>query len=222
MANGYNLITITNSDTPDHTDILCYPDTVTEEGATRDGTLEDDGFRIAAGLGADAVFQDWERESGRAFHYIARSYTSSDGFTDTDPPVEFTNILDGLWVTLVTRDDLTTNAELALNLMITEPPRKEGGPRSVSHEFKGRPRPVTYFGQTIIERLNYPITIPNFSIGDLAILKALEEADDTLCIRDNFGNKMYGRMVNLPISEDIAASSFTLSFVNEHFVEAVI
>jgi hypothetical protein len=210
MANGYNLVTIVNSDTPDHTDILRFLATETVN----------ESIRIAEGLGADAVFQDWEIESGVGYKYVARSYVSSGGFTDSAASSTFVNTLDGLWITLVTRDSLTTNAELALNLLVSSG-RKTPTHKQASHEFKGRSKPVTYFGQTSTLQLDYSVEIFSVDRSKLAILRALEEADDVLCVRDSMGNKLFGRMIGLPIAEQMEGSFFSLSFHDVDFEEGV-
>lgn len=210
MANGYNLVVGANPDTPHRNDILRFLATETINEA----------IRIAEGLGVDPSFQDWETESGIGYKYVVRAYLSTGGFTDSAATASIINDLDGLWVTLITRDSLTTNAELAVNLSITSA-HKTVNQKSASHEFKGRLKPVTYFGQTVITQLDYSVYIPTVDRAKLAALTALYEANDVLCVRDNFGNKLYGRMMGLPIQEGVEGDSFGLSFHDEDFTEAV-
>lgn len=210
MASGYNQTIILNSDTPDHTDLFRYR--VDEGIATM--------IRIAAGLGADAIFNDYHIISGVSYQYVARSFLSTGGYTDSDPTSVFINNLDGLWITEVERASLISNAALSLNLFITGA-RKVPQYQSASRKFKGRAAELTVFGQQTGLTFSYDVIVPLAELPKLDTLQALFDANATLCIRDSLGNRMFGRMNAIPFTDQIQGGFFSLQFTQEDFTEAV-
>ena len=210
MANGFNQIVITNSDTPDHTDLFRY---VSSEGILT-------AIRIAADLGEDAVFSDYHIISGVAYCYFARSFLSTGGYTDSDPTSPITNTLDGLWISEVTSDSQTSNAAQSLNLFITGA-RKQVSYQSTSRKFKGRPSPMTIFGQQTGLAFSYDVIVPRANLSQLDTLQSLFDANDTLCVRDPLGNRLFGRLNQIPFLDQINGDFFPLTFQQEDQTEAV-
>lgn len=210
MATGFNQIVITNSDTPDHTDLFRYR--VDEGSASM--------IRIAAGLGEDAVFNDYHIVSGIGYQYVARSFLTTGGYTDSDPSSIFTNDLDGIWISQVTSASTTSNAERALNLFITSA-QKLPQYQSASREFKGRTRPMTIFGQQTGLTFAYDVIVPLTDLAKLDTLQSMFEANTTLCVRDLLGNRMFGRMNQIAFNDQIDGNFFPLQFTEEDFTEAV-
>lgn len=213
MALGYNQVTITNSDTPDHTDLYRY---LESEGI-------DSKIRIAQDLGVDAVFNDWEVVSGLTYRYVARSYLtpgSLGGYSDSAPSSATTLILEGLWITQVTRESVTDNSALSLNLFISGA-RKSLGYQSASREFKGRTLPLTVFGQSTLQVLNYDVVVPNLDLANLDTLEGLYIANTTLCVRDALGNRIFGRLLPFQFVDLLDGDFFPLAFQEESFDEAV-
>ena len=180
-------------------------------------------IRIAEDLPPDAVFNDYHVASGVAVRYFARAYLtagSSGGYTDSDPTDAITGDLDGLWITEVTTDSTTTNAAQSLNLFITGAraiPSFEGE----SRKFDGRSAELTIFGQQTGLILSYDLVVPLAEISKLETLQSLLDANTTLCIRDNLGNRMFGRMNSIPFNDLTTGDFFSLTFVEEDFDEEV-
>jgi hypothetical protein len=210
MADGFNQITITNSDTPDHTDLFRYLDS---EGI-------DSKIRIAQDLGEDAVFNDWEVVSGISYRYIARSYLSSGGYSDSDPSDATTLILDGLWITQVTRESVTDNSALSLNLFISGA-RKQLAYQAASRSCKGRIKPLTVFGENTLQILSYDVVVANIDLAQLETLETLYRANTTLCARDALGNRVFGRLQPFAFQDMLSGDFFPITFQEEHFTEAV-
>jgi hypothetical protein len=210
MAVGFNQVIITNSDTPDHTDLFRYVDS---EGIASK-------IRIAKDLGEDAVFDDWEIISGIAYRYVARSYLSTGGYSDSAPSDAETQALDGLWITQVTRESVTSNSALSLNLFITGT-QQTPAYQMASREFKGRTKMLSVFGQNISQVLNYAIVVPNVDLARLDTLEALYRANTTLCVRDALGNRIFGRLMPFQFQDELSGDYFNISFREEHFVEEV-
>lgn len=210
MANGFNQVVITNSDTPDHTDLFRYVDS--------EGILT--AIRIAADLGEDAVFSDYHIVSGVGYRYFARSFLSTGGYTDSDPSSLMVNTLDGLWISEVTSDSQTSNAAQSLNLFITTA-KKQQNYQNASRKFKGRTSAMTIFGQQTGLSFAYDVIIPRSSFAQLDTLQAIFDVNNTLCIRDPLGNRMFGRMNAIPFQDQINWDSFPLSFVQQDWTEAV-
>ena len=213
MANGFNQVVIANSDTPDHQDLYRFVD--------GEGILT--AIRIAEDLPPDAVFNDYHVASGVSVRYFARAYLtagSSGGYTDSDATDAITGDLDGLWITEVTTDSTTTNAAQSLNLFITGA-RRIPQYESESRKFDGRTAELTIFGQQTGLVLSYDVVVPLAEISKLETLQSLLDANTTLCIRDNLGNRMFGRLNSIPFSDLIVGDFFSLTFLEEDFDEEV-
>lgn len=210
MAEGFNQVIITNSDTPDHTDLYRYVDS--------DGI--DSKIRIAEDLGEDAVFNDWEIVSGITYRYVARSYLSTGGYSDSAPSDPITQTLDGLWIGQVTRESTTDNSALSLNLFISGA-SKSLGYQAASREFKGRAKAMTVFGQNVLQTLAYDVVVPNISLAQLDTLETLYGANTTLCVRDPLGNRVFGRLLPFQFVDTLAGDFFPLVCQEEHFIEYV-
>lgn len=145
---------------------------------------------------------------------------SSGGYTDSDPTSVITQTLDGLWVTQVTRASATDNSALSLNLFNTEI-SKTLDYESTTKIYKGRAAGFTVFGQQTGVALAYQIVIQLAEIAKLDTLVSLYLANATLCIRDSRGNKIYGRMLGLPIQDQNDFDTFSLNFHDESFDEEI-
>jgi len=180
-------------------------------------------IRIATDLPPDAVFNDYHIISGIDYRYFARSYLtpgSSGGYTDSDPTSVVANDLDGLWISEVTSDSVTSNAAQVLNLFITGA-RTVSQYQNSSRKFKGRAAEVTVYGQQTGLEFGYDAVVPLAEISKLDTLQSLFDANTTLCVRDALGNRMFGRMNAIPFNDLIVGDIFSLQFTEEDYTEAV-
>jgi hypothetical protein len=180
---------------------------------------------ISPRLGANALYLDYHVANDlysdyNEYTYMARSYkVSTLGFTDSDPSSNVGIILGSLHLHVVDKTSTTSNASLKVKLSITDPIIKRFIKKQRNVAMKGRTQFITYAGQAKHTELVYQVVIPRGDTTTYAALEAVFNADATLCIRDTDKNKIFGRFLELPRQDDLAANRFTLSFTESDFRE---
>jgi hypothetical protein len=210
-------IAITNSDTIDHSRILRQ----TVYGG-------DEYIVISPKLGNDALFLDYHAASDIGgsgsdeilYRYKARSYkVTTLGFTDSGV-VELLQTLSKLHIHVVDKVSTTSNAGLKVALDVVDEVTKKyvKKQRSVGHQ--GRGQFITYAGQAKHIELTYNCLIKRAEdTTTYPALEAVHNANLPLSIRDLFGNKIFGRILELPKTDLHATIRFTITCIEEFHQE---
>jgi hypothetical protein len=187
-ADGCVQATFINSDTPDSNDLL------------RDGVL------IGEGIAANGTFRDFNVAKGVTYTYIPRAVDSGLVTEGDDESISIT--LRRLWIHLLTKTSSTSNASgEAISLRNQAPTEWVPRHSAIKHELAGRSEPLTTFGQAEFKEVRATVKILDSEATTLTRLREIYAANSDICVRDQKGNIMFGRIANL---EEQKFSTFTL------------
>lgn len=191
---GYIQATIANSDTPAHNELWRY---VTSEGSAS-------AIQLADSLAVDGTFRDYTAASDIEYSYYAVAVDGSGLIAQSTTQVE-TLTLARLWLHEVTEGG-TQNALNPLGLAQRLTPRFSDGIISAVKRAVGRTKPQMVFGQTRERTLSVEVQLKDSDRAMLDSLFDLFHSNSLLCVRDQLGHKLFGRIVMLPTQDNIAAS----------------
>ena len=215
-ASGYVELIIANPDSPLYNDIYRYLSTETT----------DDAIKIASRLPINALFQDFSPISGQGYKYFAQAVNSAGGFTNSVVSSTTTLTLSTLWLHIVSRtaaasSNAVSGQIVAVNNLAPGDYLQEH--QSDRKKARGRRRPVTIIGQTTTRSIRYQVVLTDADelIGKLDTLEAIFDANATACVRDQRGNRIFGRVNRLPLSHMHTFSAVNIEAVEEDYTEAL-
>ena len=215
-ASGYIELIIGNPDSPEYNDIWRY----------LSGETTDDAIKIASTLPINAVFQDYSAISGQGYIYFAQAVNSLGGFTNSVVSSTTTLTLSLLWLHVVQEAVGTSSNAVAgeiVSLSNMAPGEVTQEIMSDRKKARGRTKPVTILGQSESKKLRYNVILTD---GDVAIgkqdaLNAIFEANETICARDQRGNRVFGRIIQLPLVHSHTYSGVALEVIQTDFTEGL-
>jgi hypothetical protein len=210
-ATGAVQISIANSDTPAYTYIYRY---VTSAGASS-------AIRISPSLGADATYIDNNCKSGVSYTYFARSFVSSGGYSDSSTAA-VTLSLSYLHLHTISRTSTTSNAAISavllnpgkINKAIINPQRQV--------QFTGRSSDETLFSQSSYEQVTYNVLINQSEILTEGLIDSIIAAQTSVCVRDQAGNRIIGKLSKIPYADTHFGIEFQLVATQEDYSEAIV
>ncbi len=213
---GYVELIIANPDAPAYNDIYRYLSTQTT----------DDAIKIASRLPVNALFQDYSPISGQGYIYFVQAVNSSGGFTNSVVSSVTTLTLSTLWIHVVSRTaGSSSNAVAGQVVALTNlaPAEDANDLLSVSKRARGRTRPVTIVGQTVTRTLRYSViaTDADVALGKLDTLDLIFLANATVCVRDQRGARIFGRVTELPLVHTHHLAALALEATEEDYTEAL-
>lgn len=238
---GYNQISIANSDTVTKNQIWRYP---ADEGAggpllteSGDEILDESGLEletevqgdsslailIADNVAEDGTFRDDNIESGQYFLYFVRAFNAL-GLTTDSLHSSAVVTLSYLHLHAVTKESTTSNV-LGTAVALANPPSQEVSltHHEARHKLAGRTRPQTVYGIATSRRESRSIIIPYTEANKLKDLLAIKRATRTgvACLRDQVGNKSFGKIGSLRITDEAALHRGSFEFLETKYVEAL-
>lgn len=208
-------VAVTNSDTVDHTRI-----TVQEVFGA------DVVEFISPRLGNDATFLYFATRADNGgtganeliYRFKARSYTTAQGYTDSSGS-ELSLTLEKLHIHVVDKTSVASDGRLHVSLPIVGDITKKYIKSHKSASYQGRTEFVTHAGQSKYAELTYDCHVVDGDTLTYPALKAVFDANATLCIRDPRGNKIFGRMKDLPKVSLHGLTRFSLTFIETEHTE---
>jgi hypothetical protein len=196
---GYILVTITNSDTP----------TYNEVWRRQLGQTATDAIQISpSSVAVDGTFLDYGVTSGITYVYFVRAYNALLYSTSADAQSSIT--LTQLVISLPTSTSSTSNASASASLL-----NQSAGPlnkQQVRATIKliGRSSPVPLLGPTIGGALTQTVIILTSQPGLYATAMAILESGELVCVRDQFGNRVFGKVGNVQVTD--VSTYWTINF----------
>lgn len=195
-AGGYNLIQVTNSDTPSYNEIWAYRE-------DRDSST---AICIGASLPKNVAFQDFNRASGERWRYFARAY-NSNGYAQSATASAVALSLTSLFVHAVSRTGTASNANGNVAIL-TNPPTNtyEQARRQSGMKLLGRTAPSVARSQFRQQKLTEgPIVARagKAQLDNLTTIKDLAASSRStiVCVRDQAGNRLFGKLTQCEIAE---------------------
>lgn len=211
---GYIQIVITNSDTPDYNHIYRR---LTSESAGNE-TL------IADSVPVDGVFRDYNIKSGTSYTYFARAVNAPAGviesFTDSATDSATLN-LSLLWVHLLTKASPSANASGTpvglinpdgLGQLVEDAAQRR-------KKCRGRSLPVAVYGQHTLRRFTSTCMIQATEESKLNTLRDIYATNTDVCVRDQTGLMIFGRMITLREACDYRLTLVTFTVAETDYDE---
>lgn len=191
-------IQATNSDTPDEQEIWRYDD----------GQTTADAIRIARGLPPNFTFQHFNVQSGKTYWFFIRAITS--GLSTDSTPDDAVVTLDQLYVHVVDREGTLDDALGSVVSLVQTDQSLTCTQQSGIYNLKGRPKPFKVYGGISQKVLSTTCYISRGDIGTYNNLVSAYEAQSVVCVRDQIGNLLFGKIDQLTTKED--GPRFDVSF----------
>jgi hypothetical protein len=209
---GHVLLQITNSDTPTYNELWRYLSTAAASTA----------IKIGAGLPKNASFSDYHPVSGLTYKYFARAYASTGLFTDSTVSSSVGVTLPNLFIHAVSRTSTSGNTdEGAISLLNTEGQWRPEETRTAVN-LLGRTNPVALLGQAVGQRLSVvAVVIPYSQIELLLALWRKQKTGAVICVRDQSGNRIFGRMAEPRVQDQSSYLLVTFEVVETATVEGL-
>ena len=218
---GYILHQIANSDTPTYNELWTY-------GKNEDPSV---AYKIGAGLPVDATFIDYNSDddldgldAGR--YFFARAYNSSL-FTDSSHVLISSGevVLSQLFLHAVSRTNTSSNAVgqavKLLNVEATYTPQE----MATTVNLIGRTAPTPLLGAQTWQRLSVVVILTNAEISTLTDLqnlwKAQEDGETVICARDQFKNRIFGKMSALQVTDNSSHLRVAFEIVQTKYSEGL-
>jgi hypothetical protein len=204
---------------------ITNPDTVDHNRIYRSVAGSGQSILISPKLGNDALFQDYQTASDLAspftdYEYFVRAFKPTTlGYTDSAPH-QISGQWDKLFIHVVDKVSTTSNAGLSVSLSTQGEIVKRFVKNHRSVAYDGRSKFITHAGQAKHTELTYQLIIPRADVEVVfGKLQAVFDANKTLCIRDSAGNKIFGRMGELPKVDYLSNVDFGLTFTEGIYQE---
>jgi hypothetical protein len=154
------------------------------------------------------------------YSYKVRAYKITTlGITESDASDPAGVQIGGLYLHVVDKASTTSNAGLSVKLSIAGPIVKRFVKKQRSVAMKGRTQFITLAGQAKHTELVYQCIIPRGDTTTFPALLAVFEANAILSIRDSDHNAIFGRVLDIPRTADLAKSTFSLTCIETDFRE---
>lgn len=184
------------------------------------GFGRESAIRLTPHLPPDAIYSDHQRANGVAVKYFARAYSSTGLYTESDDSATITLTLSNLFLGAVSRTSVNSNSMIQPLALTNLPPQSLGlADLSVAHGLRGRPKPLVVFGQAAWRSLD--VSVIARSALEKDNLMAVYALNTTVCVRDQFGNKIFGKMTKPQIVPEADFFRITFTVIQSRYDEAI-
>lgn len=198
---GYVSAAITNSDTPSYNELWRYVSTAAITTA----------IKVGASIPVDGSFADYHVASGVTYKYFARAYAVTGLFSDSAVSSAVGVTLPNVFLHAVSRTSTSGNTDgQAISLLNTD---GRWSPEEVrtSVGLLGRPAPASLLGQAVGHRLSVTAAIILYAqVDDVLEVWRKQETGSVVCVRDNKGNRVFGKMTQPSVQDQ--SSNLILAF----------
>ncbi|MCM3589623.1 hypothetical protein M4D58_03135 [Brevibacillus borstelensis] len=170
--------------------------------------------RIATGIQANGVYDDFAVSSGVIYEYMGRA-CGNNGTIKDSLFHQGSIILSGVWLHCV-----DSPASTAYQFMIRSGYTDEWGTEGSLMQFAGRERPVAEFGEAGAGNIKVNLSLLK-NKGDREALQKIVQRKTTICYRDNRGRKMFGVIFVLPSGDKFYGYDVSLSIDETDYREDV-
>jgi hypothetical protein len=152
---------------------------------------------VGEGVAVDGTFNDSNPPSGVQVFYFARAVNSANGLFTDSAAQSVQLALDRLHLHAVTKTSGTGNVSGTAVALTDLVPYEVGYQRQeATHKLAGRERPLTVSGLIVSGRLRALAVITSKTTLNLLleIFRRQRGEQAMLCVRDQFGNRLFGKM----------------------------
>lgn len=164
----------------------------------------------------DVEYVDYAVASGREYAYVVRAIGNNSTYSDSDPHTSSITISGGAWL-----HDALDPAATSHHYQYREQAQDT---RSIPHgtfHFLGRSAPVVQYDGSMMNRnLRLRIAIPD-DTDDREALESLLNRRSTVCFRDHRGRKVYGALVEMPVTDEKWGGWVDIQLIETPFTEEV-